>query len=605
MGRRIWIVLAVAALLPFAALPARAGEWAEEEEESEVTVVVTASRVPEPVSESIAAITVITAEDIAEANAKTVAEALRWSPGVAVDTQGTLGSLGVARLRGSASGQVLVLIDGRRANPAGGGALDLSDLLTENVDRIEVLLGPASAVYGADAVGGVINIITKPAAAPTLTAYTMRGSHGTGDHRARMSVGDERTAFAVGSEIMRSDGYRPNSAYCGQNHTARLDWSPAPTRRWTMQLTSFSADKRLPGTVIDPRSSDWQRDRKRSVDFFYQQDWSPRAHFEGRFYQNRYLLDSMDRDWGRYEATNRTEALEARAILEQERGRLIAGLEWRKDKFYQISASSPPLGPRTINRAVYAEWRRGGLALGVRRDDNSTYGSQWSPRMGYVMPISDRATLRLAAGRAFRAPTYLDLFSPPPFGVPTLKPERSWTYEAAISRRLADGGRVELSAFHSSDRDLIAGFPRANIESARRRGVELKLSRPLNKVLTAQANYSHISVRAADDDQRQAMLLLLPRNQASLALRYDGPPWSAALLARYRADRGDTDWTDWMNPTPVTLPAHSVVDLQVSRQVGAYRAVLSVKNLFDRSYDEHFGYPADGRSFTLGFDLAR
>lgn len=595
--------MAIALLFPFLAGPAVATHPADEEE-SEITVVVTGSRTPEPQSESIAAITVITADEIAETNAKTVAEALRWSPGAAVDTQGPLGSLGAARLRGSSSSQVLVLIDGRRANPAGGGQLDLSDVLTENVERIEVLLGPASAVYGADAVGGVINIITKPAGAPGLTTSTSQGSHGTRDYRLRASAGDERASAAIGSEILRTDGYRPNSAYYGQTHTARLEWAPAAARRWTMQVTSFSADKRLPGTVIDPRSSDWQSDRKRSVDFLYQQDWSPRAHFEGRFYQNRYVLDSVDRDFGRYEATNRTEAVEARAIFDQRHGRLIAGLEWRNDKFYQISAFGPPLGPRTITRAAYADWRRGSLTVGLRIDDNSAYGSQWSPRIGYLLPVTSSTTLRLAAGRAFRAPTYLDLFSPPPFGVPTLKPERSWTYEAAMTRRLPRG-RVELSAFYSRDRDLIAGFPRANIQSARRRGVELALTHSLSEDWTAQVTYSHISLDAADPTQRRAMRLLLPRDQASLSLRFQRNPWTAALFARYREERADTDWTDWMNPQPVTLPAHSVFDLQISRRIGPYRAFLSVNNLLDRHYDEHFAYPADGRSFTLGLDLAR
>ena len=603
MATRIWALIAVAALFPSVTSAAAATETAAEEE-SEITVIVTGSRIPEPRSESIAAITVITAEDIAETNAKTVAEALRWSPGVAVDTQGPLGSLGAARLRGSSSSQVLVLIDGRRANPAGGGQLDLSDVLTENVERIEVLLGPASAVYGADAVGGVINIITKGVGAPGWTASHAQGSHGTRDHRGRLSHGDERASLSGGGEFLRSDGYRPNSAYRGRTETARLDWSPAPTRRWTMRASSLSAHKRLPGTVIDPRSTDWQRDRKHSLDLFYQQDWSARARFEGRFYQNRYVLDSFDRDFGAYEATNRTEAVEARAIFDQRRGRLIAGLEWRKDKFYQISAFNPPLAPGTITRAAYVDWRRGALTAGLRIDDNSTYGTQWSPRMGYLLPISERTTLRLAGGRAFRAPTYLDLFSPPPFGVPTLKPERSWTYEAAVTTRLPRG-RAELSVFSSHDTNLIAGFPRSNIQSARRRGAELAIMRSLDEDWTARVAYSYTSVDAADADQRRAMRLLLPRSQASLSLRCQREPWTATLLARYRDERADTDWTDWMNPRPVTLPADSVFDLQISRRVGAYRAFLTINNILDKDYDEHFGYPADGRSFTLGLDLAR
>jgi outer membrane cobalamin receptor len=595
-------VMAVA-VLPCCAAWAADADQPLDDEDSGIVVVVTGSPVPEPKSESIATVTVITSEQIAETNAKTVADALRWTPGLTVDTQGPLGSLGAARLRGSTSNQVLVLIDGRRANPAGGGQLDLSDVLTENVDRIEVLLGPASAVYGADAVGGVINIITRPVRAPGWTGYASQGSHTTGDYRARVTVAGEQAALAVGSEILRSDGYRPNSDYYGQSHTARLHWSPGPTRRWTMELTSFSADKRLPGTVIDPRTSDWQSDRKVLADFYYQQDWSPRAHFEGRLYQNQYVLDSVDRDFGRYQATNRSSVAEARTIFEQRHGRLIAGWEWRNDAFYQRSAYSAPLSPRTINRAGYAEWRQGGLTAGVRYDANSAFGSQWSPRVGYVVPVSSATTLRLAAGRAFRAPTYLDLFSPPPFGVSDLRPERSWTYEAAVATRLP-GGRAELSVFRSNDTDLIAGFPRSNIESARRQGAELAVSKSLGAGWRAEANYSYLSVDAPDPAQREAMRLLLPRNQASLAVHYDRPQWGAALFARYQDQRQDTDWTDWMNPLPVTLPKHTVFDAQVSRRIGAYRAVLSVNNLLDRSYDEHFGYPADGRSFTLALDLA-
>ena len=173
-------------------------------------IVVTADRVEEPIGQTGASVTVIPASEVQKLGTKGLADVLRGVAGLDVDEAGGVGSVTQVRLRGANPGETLVLIDGVRiGNPtATDGSLDFGDLSAVDVDRIEILRGPQSALYGSDAMGGVINIITrKGAKTPRRNVTVEAGSYGTLSTRATLSGGDDVWTYSLGVNLLHSDGF--------------------------------------------------------------------------------------------------------------------------------------------------------------------------------------------------------------------------------------------------------------------------------------------------------------------------------------------------------------------------------------------------------------
>ena len=268
----------------------------EDNELSETEVVVTATRRRQAKQTASAAVTVITRAEIAASGAPTVAEVLRGAAGIDIPRQGPLGAAALPSLRGSSAGQVLVLVDGRRLNSPQHGDVDLSDIAIENVERIEVVRGGASALYGSDAVGGVINIITRaPSGEPEVRLSQGYGSFNTqllsglysgSTGRLRYALTAQRTSATNDFEYFDAQAGREqtrnNAGYHSWDASVKLVADLGASRQLTFSAERSDAERRtcraLPRILRPPQSGGIS---EHSLISLPDPPWAKRRHHRG------------------------------------------------------------------------------------------------------------------------------------------------------------------------------------------------------------------------------------------------------------------------------------------------------------------------------------
>ncbi len=614
------ILLAGACLAPVPAFPQA------EEETPEAEVVVTAARRRQPKETASAPVAVITAAEIAAAGASTAAEALRDVPGLHIPRQGALGATSVPSLRGSSGGQVLVLIDGRRANNPQNGETDLSDIPTANIERIEVVRGGASALYGSDAVGGVINIITKtPTDVPetrllqgygSFNTQTLSGSHSASTGRFRYSLTGQRVRstndFRYFDPTAGQHQERVNSGYEAWDVTGKVIADLGARRRLTFSAEYGEGDKEVPGATSWPTPRAHQRDRRTLLDLHYQMPTGPQGDLEVRIYRVAHRNTYTDPDTfpAPTDARHRTtvDVVEALGHHRPVAGHdLTYGYEFRNQHL-----DSNTVGRRSrVTNAAYVQDQIGLGRLqvipGVRLDLAQGFAAELSPKVGLVYRFSDTLIGRANVGRSFRAPTLNDLYWPEDgfsLGNPGLGPERALTADVGATWHAAPGLEVEATAFTHRVSDLIAWQPDivtvgkwspTNIGKARVTGIELGSSWQASERLTARANLTYQDARdrggAATDGKR---LIARPEWIGGVGATYRAGKATAAVEVRYTGPRpADADNSTYLGAAMVT-------DLRLAVPVSErVTAVLHLANLFDARYEMQAGYPIPGRTITL------
>lgn len=575
-------------------------------------VVVTATRLPQLASETPWNTSIITANELK--NFRTVGEALRTLAGSDVISYGNLGSLTTVRLRGANSSQVLVLLDGRRINSPTLGMFDTGDLLLDNVERIEVVRAPLSAVYGSDAISGVINIITRQPGGAAKTISAMTGSFGTQQYKAEWNSENITLSF----DQLRSDGFRVNSDYFANDFYGKVV-RPSPIGQFFADYRLYDAKKGVPGvptSEADPGSATEPGDRQTDRNTFSS------VGLKSDAYQLRAYQNTLDQKLSPYifgASSNQTQqnGVEWEHNLALPVGKILYGMEGRSDRG-QTTLS----GDHTIsNYAAFVQDEiglgdRSILTAGIRGDKHSAAGTSVNPRVGIVYRAGESTVLRASAGSAFRAPTLNELYWNDAaflmFGDPNLKPERSVSCDLGIERRLTDRTTARINYFNSTVSDLIlwaydpATFTSQvkNIGEVRSEGVELELDRKVGDDGKGFINYTYQKVI----DKKDANSLLVdktipytPVEKYSVGLVAGG----ASLIIRHVGERyANQDNT-------LKLSAYTVVDLKLSKRVGDSLSVeLAADNLFDEKYSEVVGYdpvtyaarnyPMPGRSYSLG-----
>ena len=627
-GRRLLGWVATLVCLAVWCLPVVGEGEAEPEEETsgvpEITVVVTGERIEVPVSESIASATVITEEEIEQTGAATVAEALRAVPGVAVRESGQLGAVAQVSLRGGRPAQMLVLVDGRRAStPAFLGGTDLSKFPLAEVERIEVIRGPASSLYGSEAMGGVINIITKRPAEHGARVTTGFGSNGRAEGRLAL-FGAGSAPWQLTASLPHFGGERPNSEYSATDLSGKVvlpRW-----KDWEVSLRGniYYDTLGLPGAdaggtgYADPDDHMWWR--RSSLDLAARRQMAS-GEFEFRTYRVTQELHNLapGLDWMTFEptvfdslVTGTTEAAEA--VYRRSLGvhELVVGGEYRTERYQDVETQDgAALGEQDqgiVNRAAYIQdrWSAGEateVVLGARYDDHSRAGGELAPRVGVSHVVGDGLRARASYAEGFRAPNLVELYYNA-FGYvgnPNLKPERSRQWEVGLNA-LRGRDEFDVAVFWSKVKDQIAwlGMTYENVEEARQRGVEVSWEHRFRGGARLALSYASLNAKDLMTGER---LLRVPRAQISATLARRTREWEVALIGRWQGERPDVlgyDLDTW-EPVVGDLPAYAVVDLRVEHGVGdRARPYLMVRNLLDKSYQPIAGYPAEGRSAELG-----
>jgi len=579
-------------------------------------VVVSAEAAPEPAATLGAAATVIDAAEIARTKATSLLEYLRTVPGFGVVQSGGPGGVTSLFLRGTSSTQTLVLIDGVPLNSPYFGGTDLSAVSTANVERIEVVRGPFSALYGSEAIGGVVRVFTRRAADAGVSG---RASFALGNAGGKEGLGEIGFLEGVlsgtlGFRRTLSSGEQFNEFFSGTTLSGALTAqigegvSAGVTVRRETGRTGIPADGATPtpqrSTTSDttavelPFSLSLSKNLSLSASVRYARD-RPSYADPSSFFSS----SSTDarRAGGRVAASGTWGA-----------HRLAVGADYERTQVSSESNFGVALdGETTRTFALFAEDRVALLGdrlvatVGIRWDDASSYGSAFSPRATVAWRVVPSLKIRAAGGAAFRAPSLGELYYPYS-GNPDLKPERSTAWEVGVEQTLAPGLVLEATGFWNDIRDLIQydaqTFSNANIGHARTRGVEVAVRTAVGERAFLRASYTYLDARDADTD---APLIRRPTHMASATVGSGfgkGGSWSlVGLFTGARPDRDAADFT-----TVVESPSYFRLDAAVTLPpvVFALAPWARVTNVFGREYAEVNGFPAPGRRFLAGLVAA-
>jgi len=572
-------------------------------------VVVTATRSAQPKSQLTASVTVITADQIAATGATRLDEVLRDAVGLQITSSGPAGAIATPSIRGSEGAQVLVLLDGIRLNSPQNGQFNLSNLpvALEEIERIEVLRGPASALYGTSALGGVIQIFTrKPESEPQTSLSWSEGRFDTRDLSFSTSRRKGGVRYRLGAGLDRSQGYRTNSDLDQSSLDGMLGFELGGG--YDLQLSAFYLDKEngVPGSTAWPSPQARQQDRNLLADLSLSGPAGPLALTVRASYERRRNDYQDPGAWTPIDDTHIVETLGSELTTRWENGphRLLVGGDFYRDRLDSTASGEQEEGRGSLfGQYEYAATARLKLLLGLRYDIHSEFRNEWSPRAAALFKLSEQTRLRASASRAFRAPTLNDRYWPATSfarGNPDLDPETAWEYELALDHDLGEQGHVSLAVFRRDARDLIDWRPDSsfvwspvNVDEARIWGGEASVDLRLCERLKTGANYTYLYPK---DRATDLFLDNKTRHQAHLYLEI-GPVREARLRldGRYLKYYGATRDTGGFVVLDASLSRPFVLDSGVT-----FEARLSLKNLLDRRYEENPGYPMPPRELFAG-----
>jgi vitamin B12 transporter len=624
------------------------------------SIVVSVYRLPVDLAATSASVTVLDGDELAARNVATVVEALRTVPGLAVSQSGSYGSTASVFLRGGESDYVAVMIDGVQVNEP-GGRFDFANLLVAQIDRIEIVRGPVSSMYGSDAVGGLIQIFTRTGEGRPHGSVTVQG--GTYDSwRGTASVhgGAGIAAYGVAVSALRSDGIQAfNNDYDNLSFSGQVKL--APDERTDLRLSAHYSDHtyHFPtdggGALVDENQNTFGDELTLGLDA--RRRLSPAVELALLLGARDAESGSDDRPDGPADTLGfhtfqslddvRRLSADARANFDLgTAGRGSAGVELEEQRTRSFSDSDSEFGPSSSssdhersNAAYYGQWlgRWGGLALNgsLRVEDNEAFGGLVSYSAGTAYRFEGSATkLRTTLGRGIKEPSLFENFATGfARGNPDLEPERSFSLEAGIDQYLFEERfRVSATYFDQSFEDLIqftftppdpTGPNYFNVAAADARGVEAEAAATLGG-FAVSAGYTWLDTKVVDagfDEGEDATfvegdrLLRRPTHQLSAGVRRGfgasgATPGAIRGLAgvevRHVGDRVDRDFAAF--PTRrAALPSYTVVD--VYGEISPLASLLSdlgltitarIENLFDEDYAEARGFPAPGRTIWLG-----
>lgn len=603
-------------------------------------IVVTAARSEQPAIEVTSSVTVLFSKDLKESGKRTVAEALSAVPGLIAVQNGGAGKNVDVFIRGANSAQTLVMVDGfALSDPASPGRVyDLAHLTLDDVERIEIVRGPQSMLYGSDAMGGVINIISKKGSGKTkclLSAET--GSFGTFHESIGVSGGKGKANYSLSLSRFDCRGFSASAAkygnkekdgYGNTSFSARVNINPLKNLGINL-LTRFIDARNDLDNGAGPGGDD-PNYFMAARQFFLAANadlsllagkWQQQFKFSGNDMQRKLDNDAdathpLDASDGLYRGRTWQFTWQHNLRLDKSNA-LTAGLDWKQETAASEYSWSSAWGSGEsvfpfksahttglylqdnikINDTFFA-------SLGIRADRHARFAPAYTFRVAPAIVLKSGTKIKAAWGSGFKTPSLYQLYAPAtdwgPIGNENLKPEKSQGWDAGIEQFLYhDRLTLGITYFRNDfakliDYDWSQGY--INVAKAESKGVEIYFTaRPLND-LTCQANYTYTD---AVDKATGARLIRRPEHAANLTAYYAfSAQTSVSLNIIYTGKRDD--WFPY--PIRTTTAAFTLINMAASyRLTKKIEISLRVDNLLDLDYEEVPGYGTAGRSAYIGF----
>lgn len=607
-------------------------------------MVITANRVPTEAAKTAANVTVVSQEQIENGPYANLGDVLRDVNGVAVTTKGFAGAGQTVYLNGD--DRVLVMIDGRRlSRPQGtvnGGraSIDLNSIVSlDNIDRIEIVKGGASALYGSDAVGGVINIITRKGTEAKTTVDFSAGSWGIRNY-GLSTQGSENgfswyitankkeqdyaeynvlnPALTPGSS--KGDSYRwPNSRYEGEGFTMRLDKTIDDNRSLTFNFEHWNDEGGQPFAVEYPSEGSLNRLTSLANNWALTHDFNKQQAVPGfaRIYTNYAKQDF----YGTYKSRVQGLAYQTGWQL-GDKHKLIAGVDWEKGEVLDnVYYSGENYKNKSVtNTAVYLQdiftvtdkWT---VTPGIRYDHHSKFGGQTTPKVNVNYGADATTDIYLSYNKVFKAPTlddlYYNMYDPDhgsSYGDPNLKPETGHVISAGVNKRLSDDTTVTVNYFTSELTDAIKWDKEGkdswvrNIAKQKKRGIELNLKHKLSERYYTELGYSYVNIK---ENRKNAGYLVDPKNSQPNGYRvkagYTDAKWDVNVNGQSASglDREyfvDSNYWVWNLAANYKMTPDATVYFNVYNLGDKAYEINSSKGEYNRIGD----FPMTSRHFVMG-----
>lgn len=582
----------------------------DEQNKDEEETAITPTRTKQLLKNVGSSVSIITQKDIENSKAPLLLDVLRQVPGLEVTRTQGIGGTTSLFIRGASAAQTLVFVDGIQMNSPTTGAFNFANLTTDNIERVEILRGPQSTLYGSEAIGGVVNIITKKGTGDTKVILgTEYGMHDTYRETVNVSGGKERFDYSVGASYLKTHGIsaassgREEDGYENFTGSAHLGWNFLDNGRVDTTVRGAHSDFEYDAFVYGVGPAD-DPDRRQTTDEILFSTKVNKTFFD--LWTPSFLVSVNDTELkgfdptdesGEFRIPTRVWRLEHQSDFSLfEINTVTVGYEYEVKEGENVGK----FAQETFwNNAVFAQnqieffdalfW-----TVGLRRDDYSTFGSHVTYRTTASYNIEEIGTrFHSSWGKGFRAPSLNELFYPY-YGNPDLKPEESKGWDFGVEKEiLKDKLTMDVTYFENDFTNLIipavqrdGSYQAENVAKAESEGIETTLTyKPFTK-LSLTGTYTYTETKDREEDQQ---LPRRPRNRATLRVNVQPlEKLNMNVTGVMVRDRIDSDGKEMDNYWTV----NQITRYDITKLMAAY---VRFENLFDYDYEEVTGFG------TLGF----
>jgi len=561
--------------------------------EEQSPIIVTATRTAQTVDDSLASVTVITAEQIKQQQPNDLRDLLSSISGIDMTNSGGAGKATSMFMRGTSSSHVLVMIDGIKVGSATSGSIAFQHIPVNQIERIEIVRGPRSSLYGSEAVAGVIQIFTKKGTAEEQANLEIGyGSFATKKISAGMSGTSGKTTYSINANHLKTNGFNArndtetdNDGY--NNNSVTFNVSHEISKTSSLQLNTMRASGRTAFDGFYNNNDFVQQTTGLQYTVSPLANWNMKINasaskdesdnFSGSTFQTQYNTTRTNYSW--------QNDINIGAIQ-----LLTFGVDFQNDK---VDSTTTYNETSRDNTGVFIQHQWNGenndLQTALRHDNNQAFGANNSGNIAWGHNFANKMRLITSYGTAFKAPTFNDLYWPDTGsggGDPTLKPEKSETAEIEL-RNVHSWGKWSVSAYNTQIDNLISGWPPANLNKAEINGFEIRL----NAKIAGWDTQTEVSL--LDPRDKATNKILQRRSKKSLRIDMDktSGQWSTGLSFIGQGYRYD----DTANANKIS--GYGIINLRASYAVSKKVSIKwKIENILDKEYETALNYNNAGRS---------